>query len=1048
MKKLSQHQQSKTIEYVGGAPQVAATLEPPVGTAEWVDTKEKDVKLLKVKLPNALEKAVDIEKWRDWLSQGKSSWWRALLTTAHVVQGKRWEPNNMKKIFDPRPGQSIHLRFVNDQVTRVDIYDSFFLAQDEAQQQPILQVLFKPDNTFSVTIFHFRPGVKRAEMVPLQFNYRYVPQQGTSLVHEIIEGKNQRIKQFYGQLWFEGDFKDLHAGVSPMKARFEHSFTPSDADIENFCRAVGRSIMQTPKGNLRAAIDFAIVTSWEPLIKSLFIDAVDGNILNLVHLSNSFRRLNEEEASAFIESGVPVLTRMDIVEIANVPSGQRVTVQGTVETHQQAKIQLRSQFLFRGHQLFQNTLQRNQVQRIVHVEKKEVLAVLKSKDWIKWTDDNVALGDTLYFKLDVVEEQGSDGLSNFKTTGHVLKVTNSNVSYETEPSGAVIGSVDHTAQKVKGNKILGLLQRFGKPYEQAVFFPTGGYAMLAAPDKVSARDENQTYALASKDLNPIHTNWYMATLAELPTTITHGMWSSANAFRVVQSFAAKNDPTRVLNFSTDFVGMVFPGDRLETQIKHVGMKGGRILVEVVTKKNTGEIVLKGSAELRSPTTSYVFTGQGSAEKGMGMDLYQSSPIAKHIWDTADNYFLNTYGFSILSIVRENLKETTIYFGGTKGEQIRENYRKLTQQVQVKEHGITTTKERPLFPDISDASSSFTFRHLEGLLFATQFSQPALVLVELAAFMDMKSRGLVPSDCIFAGHSLGEYAALASVASVISTENLVDIVFLRGMTMQNAVIRDKMGRSPYAMVAVNPGRVHATKFSERELNKVIEAVLVENPELLQVVNYNIENYQYVVAGERGNLHTMSIVLTELKKDLSKINSLPALVKECIKVTKSQTDPDTGVVPLDRGIATIPLPGIDVPFHSKYLKDGVPAFRQILCARMHPTQLDPSVLTGRYIPNVTAQPFSLDQGYIQTVYDATNSDILKQVLDNYPSESKNAQMLGYKLLVELLAYQFASPVRWIETQHLFFGEMNVERLIEVGPAPTLITMAQRTDRKSVV
>ena len=38
---------------------------------------------------------------------------------------------------------------------------------------------------------------------------------------------------------------------------------------------------------------------------------------------------------------------------------------------------------------------------------------------------------------------------------------------------------------------------------------------------------------------------------------------------------------------------------------------------------------------------------------------------------------------------------------------------------------------------------------------------------------------------------------------------VEIVFLRGMTMQNAVARDAEGRSPYAMIAVNPSRVDST-----------------------------------------------------------------------------------------------------------------------------------------------------------------------------------------------------------------------------------------------
>jgi len=55
----------------------------------------------------------------------------------------------------------------------------------------------------------------------------------------------------------------------------------------------------------------------------------------------------------------------------------------------------------------------------------------------------------------------------------------------------------------------------------------------------------------------------------------------------------------------------------------------------------------------------------------------------------------------------------------------------------------------------------------------------------------------------------------------------------------------------------------------------------------------------------------------------------------------------------------------------------------------------------------------------------------------------QELAHILLVELLAYQFASPVRWIETQDVIFDAgMKVERLIEIGPSPTLAGMAQRT------
>lgn len=54
----------------------------------------------------------------------------------------------------------------------------------------------------------------------------------------------------------------------------------------------------------------------------------------------------------------------------------------------------------------------------------------------------------------------------------------------------------------------------------------------------------------------------------------------------------------------------------------------------------------------------------------------------------------------------------------------------------------------------------------------------------------------------------------------------------------------------------------------------------------------------------------------------------------------------------------------------------------------------------------------------------------------------QELAHTLLVELLAYQFASPVRWIETQDVVLADKQTERIVEIGPAETLGGMAKRT------
>ncbi|CAN3501907.1 fatty acid synthase subunit alpha [Diutina catenulata] len=55
----------------------------------------------------------------------------------------------------------------------------------------------------------------------------------------------------------------------------------------------------------------------------------------------------------------------------------------------------------------------------------------------------------------------------------------------------------------------------------------------------------------------------------------------------------------------------------------------------------------------------------------------------------------------------------------------------------------------------------------------------------------------------------------------------------------------------------------------------------------------------------------------------------------------------------------------------------------------------------------------------------------------------QELSYELMVTLLSYQFASPVQWISSMDSFLAEDRLtERVIEVGPAPTLAGMATRT------
>ena len=82
-----------------------------------------------------------------------------------------------------------------------------------------------------------------------------------------------------------------------------------------------------------------------------------------------------------------------------------------------------------------------------------------------------------------------------------------------------------------------------------------------------------------------------------------------------------------------------------------------------------------------------------------------------------------------------------------------------------------------------ALSAIIFDGPEDRLRLTEFTQPAIVTVSVAAERVLRGRGLAPA--LVAGHSLGEYAALVA-AGVLSFREAVRAVHARGQYMQEAV----------------------------------------------------------------------------------------------------------------------------------------------------------------------------------------------------------------------------------------------------------------------
>ena len=308
-----------------------------------------------------------------------------------------------------------------------------------------------------------------------------------------------------------------------------------------------------------------------------------------------------------------------------------------------------------------------------------------------------------------------------------------------------------------------------------------------------------------------------------------------------------------------------------------------------------------------------------------------------------------------------------------------------------------------------------YQHPEGVLHLTQFTQVAMATVAAAQVAEMREAGAFVEDAIACGHSVGEYTALSCVNGFYELAELLEMVFRRGSKMHDIVPRDENGRSNYRLAAIRPSQID---LADADVPGFIDEIAERTGEFLQIVNYNLRGSQYAIAGT--------------------VRGLEAVEEEVERRRK-----------INGGRRSFMLvPGIDVPFHSSVLRAGVADFRRSL--ERVPADKDPELIVGRYIPNLVPRPFSLDRDFIQEIRDLVPAEPLDEILADYDTwRNEKPRELCRKIVIELLAWQFASPVRWIETQDLLFteesaGGLGVERFVEIGvkSAPTVAGLATNT------
>ncbi|EPG76298.1 beta-ketoacyl synthase [Leptospira fainei serovar Hurstbridge str. BUT 6] len=805
-----------------------------------------------------------------------------------------------------------------------------------------------------LTLFFSHP--QNGDYIP--FNRRFMSvSQPDILFLEDLEFRSESIRSFYSTVWKLGNYREFESSIQfPLYANGAYKGKRKEGvinrtEIVDFRKATNDYFRKDfdEENGLLSPLSMGAVFAWKELVGPLFAFP-KADLFRLLHLSQNF---SWKPAAASLKAGDVVSSSARISKVEKLADATAVFVSGEIWNHEVCIASFETGFLLRGLRIDSSSFDSRQKDQSILVSSLAEADVLRQIPWIRRKVDSTEIqqGDTLRFqtqkRLSVSEEKGArhaiEGIVH-----RLDKLGNESVYADFIINERTIGTE------------ISSFDRIFQVFESAESPIPLKKKYKIASEVFRAPNDMSSYSAASKDANPIHTDQNFARLGGWEKPIVHGLWTSSQVTNLLVRFVCGGDSSRLVSLKEAFEAPVYLNEELRLEAFHVAQSSGNKVIEISLQSKSGEIKLKAEALVSPAKTSYVFTGQGSQSQGMGMKLLEEFPEAREIWAQAERTANSDLGFSLLEIVRNN--PTSIRCGGK------------------------------------------DWVHPKGVLHLTQFTQVALVAKSLADWAILKKRGHLVPNSPFAGHSLGEFSALAA-RGFIGSENVFKIVYNRGFTMQRLVPRDSEGKSNYAMSVVLGNR--HVGLNEAKILELVNEAKQETGLHLEVVNYNIRDKQYSVT---GNIPALELLEAKSKK-------------------------------FARGKkTTIRLEGIDVPFHSRILFSGVPDFRKTLETNI-PLDLPLRDLDGKYIPNLVALPFGVSKEFLQTLADVSGSEYISALL-NKDSEELDSNEVRRTILIELLAYQFAMPVQWIKTQEVLFGELGVNRLIDVGARGDLSGMARQT------
>jgi fatty acid synthase subunit beta len=595
------------------------------------------------KIPTDLKELPSPDSWFDLLAGKKLSWRYALFKSKTVMSDNAMVPNPIRQAFAPAHNLSV---MITDKLRHN--YVSITMSSSGTSQTD-LSIATEPGNKIILRMYCYENA--NNEALPLEFRFSYHPETPHSLLHEDTEGRTERICDFYKKLWVGKTYKTpvLPAGRQTYKANGGELTITQDL-IEKFMYTIGGGMRRMDKAGL-APMDFAIVVGWKAIMKALLL--VQGDLLKLVHLSNKFK-MYPGEAPLQIGDKTESFARTTSITISE--TGKTVEVCATISRNHVPVMDVVSAFFYRGtytdfSECFSTA---KEDLREVSFTSASLANLLLSKEWITFHEPievDELTEKTLTFELETFSSLKAKNLySRIRTVGKVFATTK-NAKAATEIGTVHYDSLSNPTPTVTGNPVMGYLERHGKVVSKRI--------MLDNPVSLDSSEEgfvfaapasNSDYSKVSQDFNPIHVSSAFARYAGLPGPITHGMHTSAIIRSICEMRCAENNLSAMRNFNASFAGMIKAGDNIEVHLDHIAMLGGNKIIKIEARNAASqEKVFAGECEVEPTETAYIFTGQGSQEMNMGMDLYETSAAARAVWDRADKHFDETYG-KLLSLL--------------------------------------------------------------------------------------------------------------------------------------------------------------------------------------------------------------------------------------------------------------------------------------------------------------------------------------------------------------------------------------------------------------